>query len=365
MTTPRPAAAAGATDSSSDVVAITAGDPCGIGPEVILKALDRVPASAAVLVIGDLHVFARAAKTLRRRLPAWRTVGPDEPWDATTGQLSFLDCGHRQPFRLGRSSAQAGKAALAYLDSAVDLWRAGRIQAIVTGPVTKWAIARVAPGFVGQTEHLARAMGARDVVMMFVSDRLRVVLLTRHLPLRRVAQKLDARLLRTTLRVAAQALAVQFRIPRPRLALCGLNPHAGEEARCGAEEEQLIRPVLRELRREGLVCDGPFAADGLFACLRQAKRLSAVPSGTGQAGGRQASSARAYDAVVCPYHDQGLIPFKMLARDRGCQLSVGLPIVRTSPDHGSALDIAGQGIAHPGSMRYAIQLAAKLIAAQR
>ena len=139
-------------------------------------------------------------------------------------------------------------------------------------------------------------------------------------------------------RLTMQALRQQFRIQGPRLALCGLNPHAGEETRCGREEEAVFLPVLRALRRQGMICDGPFAADGFFA----------------------RHPERDYDAILCPYHDQGLIPFKMLARDQGCQLSVGLPVVRTSPDHGSALDIAGRGIADPGSMRYALQLAATL-----
>ena len=150
-------------------------------------------------------------------------------------------------------------------------------------------------------------------------------------------RQINRPLLLTTLRLTHQALRTSFGIAHPRLALCGVNPHAGEEARCGEEERTFMRPVLRTLRRQGVMCDGPFAADGFFA-----------------------GSAARYDAIVCAYHDQGLIPFKMTARDQGCQLSVGLPIVRTSPDHGSALDIAGQGVAHPGSMRYAIELVARL-----
>jgi len=236
---------------------------------------------------------------------------------------------------------------VAYLDHAVALWRARRLQALVTAPVTKWAVARVRPSFVGQTEYLARAMGVRDVVMLFVSAHLRVALLTRHLPLRRVARAIDRTRLRTALRLTASALAASFGIARPRLALCGLNPHAGE-ARADSEERTVMVPILRALRREGIRCDGPFAADGFFACSRA------------PLAGRQARGPEGYDAVVCAYHDQGLIPFKMAARDQGCQMSVGLPIVRTSPDHGSALDIAGKGLAHAGSMTYALRLAIKL-----
>ena len=318
-------------------IAITSGDPAGIGPEVVLKALARTPLrNARLVVIGDYAVFERTARRLRRRLPRWRVV--DQPGAVRSQhRLAFLDCGRHVPFRPGRASAQTGRASLVYVDCAVELWRAKAIQALVTAPVAKWAIAVSRRDFVGHTEYLARAMEARDVAMMFVSDQLRVVLLTRHLPLRRVASAIDQTLLRATLRLTNQGLQDLFTIARPRIAVCGLNPHAGEEARCGTEERLVMAPVLRALRRQGIRCDGPLSADGLF-------------------GGR----AEIYDAVVCAYHDQGLIPFKAAARDRGCQLTLGLPIVRTSPDHGSALDIAGRGIAHPGSMLYALELAARL-----
>jgi 4-hydroxythreonine-4-phosphate dehydrogenase len=315
------------------------------------------------VVIGDHDVFEQTAKRLHRRLPSWQVVHPQERWPAMKEPLMFLDCGHPATFTPGRSSQQAGKASLAYLDHAISLWRGKRLQALVTAPVTKWAIGRVDPTFMGQTEYLCHAMGTRDVVMMFVSDRLRVALLTRHIPLTRVARAIDRRLVRTTLRLTAKALRTHFKVPHPTLALCGLNPHAGEGSRCGSEERTIMLPVLRALKQEGFRCDGPFAADGFFACLRRASHARGERGGQARvhAPARLGGSwAGRYDAVVCGYHDQGLIPFKMAARDRGCQLSVGLPIVRTSPDHGSALDIAGEGIAHPGSMRYALDLAIKL-----
>jgi len=325
--------------SDQPILALTAGDPCGIGPEVILEALPAVPSRARMrlVVIGDLAVFAHAAKRLRRGLPSWRVSRVQDLASLGAGPLTFLDCGHACRFIPGRPSQAAGRASLAYLDLALALWRRQRLHALVTGPVTKWAIRRVRPAFLGQTEYLAQAMGVREVVMLFVSERWRVALLTRHIPLRRVPQRLDRRLLRSALRLTADALTREFQIPHPTLAVCGLNPHAGEGS-SASEEHAVIRPVLRALRRQGVACDGPFAADGLFAS-------------------RQADG---YDAIVCAYHDQGLIPFKMASRDRGCQLSVGLPVVRTSPDHGSALDIAGRGIANPGSMRYALALAIEL-----
>lgn len=319
-------------------IAVTAGDPCGIGPEVLLKAFQRLRGVSNVrwFVIGDHRVFERSARRLRCRLPDWRLLSPGEQPGERRSRLFFLDCAHPDRFPAGRSGARAGGASLAYLDRALDYWRRGWLDALVTGPVTKWAIAEHAPGFIGQTEYLASAMGCRDVVMMFVSGRLRVALVTRHLPLAQVPRAVTPRALETAVRLTAEALRRWFRIAQPRLAVCGINPHAGEQGRCGREEQRIMTPVLRRLRRRGIRCDGPLAADGLFA-----------------------DTAR-YDAVICAYHDQGLIPFKMASRDAGCQFSAGLPIIRTSPDHGSGLDIAGQGIAHPGSMIYALTAAAAL-----
>ena len=307
------------------MIVITAGDPCGIGPEVIVKALRafRARPRIPIAVIGDRATFSRVSTSLHLRLPAW---------------AGFIECGPPGAFRPGRSSAQAGAASLAYLEQALSLWRQGRVRALVTAPVTKWAVARVKPGFTGHTEYLAKAMKARQVEMMFVADAMRVVVLTRHIPLRRVSASLTRSTLQRSLSLIASGLRDGFRIRRPRLAVCGLNPHAGEGA-AGSEERRIFAPAMQALRRRGVRCDGPFAADGFFANARH---------------------AASHDAVICAYHDQGLIPFKMMARDAGCQMTLGLPIVRTSPDHGSALDIAGQGLADPGSMIYALKLAIRL-----
>lgn len=320
------------------VIAITSGDPCGIGPEVILKALRGVGTAPHVrwLVIGDLRVFQQLAKRLRRRLPPWQVI-PDRADAARAhGRMLFLDCGHRGRFTPGATSRGAGAASLDYLKEAIALWKAKQAHALVTGPVTKWAVAQSVPGFVGQTEWLAAATRTRDVVMLFASERLRVALLTRHLPLKRVAAALNRRVVEMTITLLHGELRRRFHIARPRIAVCGINPHAGEEGRLGSEERRIIAPALRALRRARIACEGPFAADGLFP------------------------RAGDYDAIVCAYHDQALIPFKLAARDTGCQVSVGLPLVRTSPDHGSALDIAGQGRANPGSMRSAMRLALAL-----
>lgn len=328
---------------------ITAGDPCGIGPEVIVKALTPMrPRAGRILIIGDWSVFQRTARRLRRSLAHWVVKPVRESVDAlrentvrerADGHLVFLDCAYPARFSPGRPSAMAGRASLGYLDLAVRLIQRGLAHRLVTAPVTKWTIEAAGVRFVGQTEYLARRFGvdASQVAMMFVSRALRIVLLTRHLPVSAVSSRLSPSLIRNTVALTAMALRTQFGIRAPRLALCGLNPHAGEAGLFGHEERRVLSPALQRLRRRGLRVEGPVAADGLFA------------------------SSHRYDAVICCYHDQGLIPFKMVARDHGCQLTLGLPIVRTSPDHGSALDIAGRGLAHAGSMQYAIRLAATLI----
>ncbi len=305
------------------ILGITAGDPCGIGPEIVLKALGSKQLNRRVrwIVIGDALVFKKTAKNLRLKFP--------------TG-TSFIDCPTPHFFHPGRSSAAAGLASLEYLNESVRLWRKGVIQGVVTAPVTKAAIQKSFSSFVGHTEYFAQATRTRNVVMLFAAEKLRVVILTRHIPLKAVSRAVTKPLLTSAIRMTVASLKRDFGIPKPRVIVCGINPHAGE-GKAASEESKVVRPVIQALRREGIRCEGPVAADGFFA------------------------GPITQDAVITPYHDQGLIPFKMAARDSGCQLTLGLPFVRTSPDHGSALEIAGQGIANPGSMIYALNLAARLV----
>jgi len=331
-------------------LAVTAGDPCGIGPEVIVSALRHpLPPGARLLLIGEVAVFERARRSLGLPPLDWAVV-PCEGVEGCPRSRILVDLGHRGTFRPGDGSARAGEAALRYLRVAVGLVREGLADGLVTGPVTKRSIALVQPGFRGQTELLGEAFGVKRLVMMFVSDRLRVALVTRHVPLGRVPQAATARLIQETVELTAEGLRRWFRIRSPRLALCGLNPHAGEGGRCGDEERRLLLPALRACARKGFAAEGPFSADGFFGRLGPTMTLR---------------RATGHDAVICWYHDQGLIPFKLLARDEGCQLTVGLPVVRTSPDHGSALELAGRGKAHPGSMRYALTMAWTLAARSR
>jgi len=333
------------TKHGPPVLVITSGDPCGIGPEILLKALATpLPQGIRVVIVGDLAVFEETASRLRRRLPRWEAVGPDDRLPRRGSPCLFVDLGHRKRFQPGHSGEAAGEASAAYLDVAVACWRREAVDALVTAPVTKWAIEQARGRFIGQTEYFAEAFGVPFPVMMFVSPSLRVVLATRHVALRQVSGRLTRELMRRTMRVTVDGLRHWFGIRRPRLAVCGINPHAGERGGCGDEERRVLQPILRDVKRSGVRVHGPVAADAFFATL----------TATGGDGNR-------YDAVMCWYHDQGLIPFKLLARDEGCQLTLGLPVARTSPHHGSALDIAGKDIAHPGSMRYAIELAATLV----
>lgn len=338
-------------------VVVTAGDPCGIGPEVILRSLgSSSPRLARVVVMGDLAVFRRAAVRLRLRLPAWRVIASAEDLALTARGPFFVDLGDRRRVVPGHPTARAGAAALAYLAEAVMWLKTGLAQALVTAPVTKQAIQRVVPSFEGHTEYLAAVFGAPRVVMAFVSPRMRVALLTRHVAVRDVARRVTSRAITADVGVLVDGLRRQLGVRSPRLAICGLNPHAGESGRFGDEERRVLAPALRQLRRRGVRIEGPFAADGFFGHQpRGWRHFLASGDGAGSA-----ASPRRYDAVVCWYHDQGLIPFKLVSRDEGCQITFGLPFVRTSPDHGSALDIAARGGAHPGSMRYALRLAIRL-----
>jgi 4-hydroxythreonine-4-phosphate dehydrogenase len=321
---------------------VTAGDPSGIGPEVILKALRRpLRSRARLILLGDAMVFEYAARRIRLgRLP-WPVVSRAEAALERADRILFVDLARAGRITPGRTSARSGAASLAYLQQACRVLRLGDAQGIVTAPITKRSIQRSDASFIGHTEYFSRAFARPNVVMVFASDRMRVVLLSRHVALRRVAS-LTRRDIRATLRVTIDGMR-PFAGAKLRLAVLGLNPHAGEGGVFGDEERRLLAPALRSFRREAVI-EGPFAADGFFADARK---------------------AASYCAVVCWYHDQGLIPFKMLARDRGCQVTLGLPFVRTSPDHGSALDIAGKGIADPGSMRYALELAARLVCTRR
>ena len=306
-------------------LALTAGDPAGIGPEVVLKALsapDRPP--AAVIVYGPMAVLLDRAARFGLKAP--QDLGArlvDVPLDG--------------PVELGRTSAAAGRAAAAAVLRAVADAREGRVQALVTAPLNKESLNAAGHPWPGHTEMLADAAGTPDVAMMFVGGGLRVALLTIHRPLRTVADAVTIDEVRRVTRLVHRELP-RFGVSAPRIALCGLNPHAGEHGLLGREEEQVLIPAVADLRREGLDVSGPFPADSLFV---RAKRGE-------------------FDAVIAGYHDQGLIPVKLAAFGHAVNVTLGLPFVRTSVDHGTGFDIVDKGTADATSLVEAMKVAVDL-----
>ncbi|MBI2828776.1 MAG: 4-hydroxythreonine-4-phosphate dehydrogenase PdxA [Acidobacteria bacterium] len=282
-------------------IAVTAGDPAGIGPEIAQKASDdpRVRAVCEPVVYGP---------------PAGAHFAP------------------------GVLSAEAGRAAYEAIRAAVRDAQAGVVAGIATAPINKLAFARAGLPWKGHTDLLAHLTGSSCVAMMFWSEPLKVVLASVHVPLAEVSRIVTRELLDGVIRLSARELP-RFGLTRPRLALAGLNPHAGEEGLLGDEEQRVLRPAVEAARREGIAIDGPFPGDTVF-----------VRASRGE-----------FDAVIACYHDQGLIPIKLLAFGRAVNVTLGLPIVRTSVDHGTAFDIAGKGVADPSSLVEAILIAARLV----
>jgi 4-hydroxythreonine-4-phosphate dehydrogenase len=317
-------------------LAISLGDPSGIGPEVTARALARLGRRAcAPYLFGD-RSFAATAARAGLRLPR---VAPGEPLPAGGAlvEVTRLAAADRRP---GRPSPEGGRAQLAYLEAAFAAVQDGRCQALCTAPVSKAQVALALPGFVGHTEWLEERTGGRSV-MMLASERLRVSLVTNHVQLARVPAAVTPEAIREVVEITARSLARQFGIPRPRVAVCAMNPHAGDGGAFGDEEGRLVEPALAAARARGIRASGPWPADSVF--------FRAV--------------AGEFDAVVALYHDQGLIPVKLLDAVNGesaVNVTLGLPIVRTSPDHGVAYDRAGKGKASADSMLAAIRLALRM-----
>ncbi len=308
---------------------MTLGDPTGIGPEVVVRGLANLDGPSPV-IHGHREVLERACALVGVRLPDVELREPTLP-------ASF-----KGPF------ADPGPAQLAALDQAVEAAGAGEVDGLVTAPIQKATIRRAGFDFPGHTDYLAHRAGV-PVIMMFVSPRLKVSLVTIHLPLAQVAAAMTAERLTLAVRLTAEALVQDFGVAAPRIAVAGLNPHAGEAGLLGHTEQRVMEPALAaalpDLRRslgEGLEVDGPLPADTIF---------------------RRAVDGE-YDAVVAAYHDQALIPVKLLAFERAVNLTLGLPFVRTSPAHGTAHDIAWKGRADGRSMAAAMALAVSLAAAR-
>jgi len=323
------------------ILGLTMGDPAGIGPEVVAKAcaMPEVARICRPLVIGSLPVMERTVRSLRLPL---RVVGVSGHGDAIgrRGILPVLDPLERPlgRFRMGAVSKQAGAASAAFITKAVRLAQLGCLDAIVTGPINKEAINLAGYDYPGHTEMLADLTKSRESGMMILGGPLKIMFVTTHVAVKQLPASLTTERIGKAIRLAQKALREYFSIRKPKIGVAALNPHAGEHGLFGNEENRVILPACRSARARGINASDPLPADTLFG--------KAVRG--------------AYDVVVAMYHDQGLIPLKLLAFGRCVNLTIGLPIIRTSVDHGTAYDIAGKGVADPGSMVEAITLAAKL-----
>ncbi|MGI9388999.1 MAG: 4-hydroxythreonine-4-phosphate dehydrogenase PdxA [Boseongicola sp.] len=313
-------------------IALSCGDPAGIGPEIAWKAWQTLRAEEPFFWIGD-----------PRHLPddcQYSIISdPEETHTAALRGLPVLQHEFAETTKPGVPSAANANDVIAVIRRGADLVKSNKASAICTAPISK-KILRDHAGFAfpGHTEYLADLAGVNHSVMMLVAGEFRVVPATIHVPISKVADELTETLLEVTIRITHEALRYNFGVSEPRVAIAGLNPHAGEGGMLGSEEQILIEPLCKRLRNEGMDVRGPFPADTMFH--QQARQT--------------------YDAAVAMFHDQALIPIKTLAFDCGVNTTLGLPFVRTSPDHGTAFDIAGQNIANPTSLIEALRLASKM-----
>jgi 4-hydroxythreonine-4-phosphate dehydrogenase len=322
-------------------VGISLGDPGGIGPEITARAL----ADGALLnqfvpiVFGGLDVWKRACRIAGVPDRLKIAARPGEAHGPT-----LIECDHAAPGEVpfGQATPRAGRSQKTYLERAVDALTAGEIDGLCTAPVNKAAVDAAGLPFTGHTDYLRERFDVPRVVMLMAGERLRVALATMHVAVKAVPASLRTDELFEIGRLVARELAGRFGIAAPRIAVCGLNPHAGEEGHFGDEETRIIVPAIARLQEAGVQAEGPFPADGLFP------RAASLP----------------YDAILAMYHDQGLIPFKMREFHTGVNVTLGLPRPRTSPDHGVAYDIAGRGTADPRSMMAALRLCIRLVQGQ-
>ncbi len=311
--------------STKKTIAITLGDPGGIGPEVVAKAL---------------------AKPSLRRLAHFQIIGDEAPYrryfSSQFKNCSFVDCKSLsvKSWKIGRPTRVGARASLDYLNKAIELLKNKTVSALVTAPVCKESICVLDSGFQGHTEFLAQAFHTPHVGMMFVSQGLRTILVTRHIPLNQVSKAVTSSKVYETIALTDHALRSYFGIQKPVVAVCGLNPHAGEGGTIGKEEITHIIPAIKKAHKNKMRVEGPFAADTLFS----------------------PEAGCSYDAIVAMYHDQGLIGVKTQAFTKLVNLTIGLPFVRTSPAHGTAFNIAGTEKADSSSMCEAIKLAVELSA---
>ena len=321
------------------LIGITMGDPAGIGPEICAKALTsgQVRNIADCVVIGDRRCVRQGLKIAGIEGIEINSIKKVSGAKFLPKTIDVLDLNNADPakIKLGQVSRTAGKAAAEYLEKAIQLAQNGEIDAITTAPINKEAIRKAGYKFHGHTEILATRTKTKDYAMMFVSDRLWVMLVTTHIPLREVSKHLDKKKIVKIIKMAHETLS-RVREGKPKIGVAGLNPHAGEAGIFGSEEKKIIRPAVEEARKLGIDVKGPISPDAIFYL----------------------ANSGMFDIVIAMYHDQGLIPLKLLSFNRSVNVTVGLPFVRTSVDHGTGFDIVGKGWANPGSLIEAIKVAA-------
>jgi len=328
-------------------LALTLGEPAGIGPDITFAAWQTRSEMALppFYLLADPEFVERRARRLGLKIPL-RVIEPEDASDAFAAALPVVALPETVTAEPGHPDASSAPAAIASIRRAVADVFAGRAHAVVTNPIAKAVLYRTGFAEPGHTEYLAKlsqehTARAAHPVMMLWSPELAVVPVTIHLPVRDVPRHLTSALIVDTGRIVARDLRERFGIARPRLALAGLNPHAGEEGALGDEDGFVVAPAVEQLRAEGIEARGPLPADTMF----------------------HEAARRTYDAALAMYHDQALIPIKTLAFDHAVNVTLGLPFVRTSPDHGTAFDIAGTGRASPSSLVAALKLAARLVGA--
>lgn len=322
-------------------IAITMGEPSGVGGEIAIAAWRSLRRSGSpFFLLDDPARLAALADHLGDPVPVETIAEPREAPFVFPRALPVLALSHPVPLSLGAPLPKSAPAVIEAIELASRLTAEGRASALVTNPINKASLKRAGFSHPGHTEFLSELAGGADTVMMLAGKGLRVVPVTIHIPLSEVAGALTTEKIVTAGRILHRALRRDFAVSHPRIAVAGLNPHAGEEGSIGHEDQQIVRPAVNALRAGGIDAVGPLPADTMF---------------------HERARAR-YDAALCMYHDQALVPLKTLAFDEGVNVTLGLPFVRTSPDHGTALDIAGQGVARPDSLIASIELAADIAA---
>jgi len=314
-------------------VGISIGDINGVGPEVIIKALrdSRILQDCTPIIYGSTKVFAHYRKVLGDQEFNYQSCKTAE--EAQSRKINIVNAWAEEvEIQLGLATETGGSCAFQALDHATQDLAAGKIDVLVTAPISKEAMGKTGFRFPGHTEYLADLSGVEDALMVMISGNLRVALATTHIALKEVSTSLTKEKILQKIRSFEASLKKDFGIFRPKIAVFGLNPHAGENGKMGSEEQEIITPAVNAAKSEDILAFGPYPADGFFG----------------------STSRKNYDGILAMYHDQGLTAFKALAFDDGVNFTAGLPIVRTSPDHGTAFDIAGQNKASENSLRQAI-----------